>query len=522
MTREEYEMAIYEIASRARRRRLVAHPHAQALAAALVASVVAGPVHAQDAEVTIVLNEELETVEPCMASQSNVGRVTLQNISETLTEFVPGEGLQPRLAESWEETAPGTWRFTLRDGVAFSDGSALDAEDVRHSFERIMSETMTCEIARYFGGMEIDIAVVDDRTIDFSVDPAQPVFPLLMSTVTVVPSETPMEFVRSPVGTGPYVLSQWVPGQSIELERRDDYWGEAPEVTRATYVFRPDGAVRAAMIDTEEADIAPLISELEANDPERDFSYPNSETTYLRIDAEIPPLDDVRVRRALNLAVNRAALLGTLVPEQSIVAAHLVPPTTSGTNPDLEPYAYDPDAARALLDEARADGVPVDTEITLIGRTGNFPNVTEVMEALLAMYQDVGLNVRLEMMEVAEWADIYTRPYAEDRGPQLVQAMHDNARGDPVFSMYPKYACDGLQSAYCDPELDAMILSATAATGAERDALWRDVFTRIHEEAVADVLLFHMVGFSRVGERLDFTPSIATNSELQLSQIGFR
>ena len=126
------------------------------------------------------------------------------------------------------------------------------------------------------------------------------------------------------------------------------------------------------------------------------------------------------------------------------------------------------------------------------------------------------------MVEVAEWLEYYSKPFAEDRGPIMVMAQHDNANGDPVFSMYFKYASDGLQSGVTDPKLDAMIAEATAATGAEREALWKEAFAYIHTDQVIDVFLFHMVGFSRVNPRLDFVPTIRTNSELQLSQIGFK
>ncbi|MDZ4135990.1 MAG: ABC transporter substrate-binding protein, partial [Paracoccaceae bacterium] len=251
-------------------------------------------------------------------------------------------------------------------------------------------------------------------------------------------------------------------------------------------------------------------------------SYPNSETTYLRVDNAIAPLNDLRVRQAMNMAVDRDAFLGTLIPEGSIKATHMVPPSTLGFNAELQPLAFDPEGAKALLAAAKADGVPVDTQITLIGRTGNFANVTEVNEALQQMFSDVGLNVKLEMREVAEWVQLYSKPFAEDRGPRMVMAMHDNNRGDPVFSMYFKYACEGLQSGVCDPELDKMIADATAATGDDRGPKWSAVFTKVHDAMAADVFLFHMVGFSRVSERLDFKPSIATNSELQLSQIKFR
>lgn len=482
-----------------------------------------GAVQAAEGEVRIVLNEDLNNVEPCMASQSNIGRVLLQNISETLTELSPTEGLKPRLADSWEDKGGGTWRFNLHKGVTFSDGTAFDAGDVKHSLERVVNEKMACEIgAKYFGGMKLTATAVDDTTIDINADPAQPILPLLLSTVTVVPSETPMEFVQTPVGTGAYVMSERNPGQSIVLTRRDDYWGAKSDVTKATYLFRSDDAVRAAMVETGEADIAPLISQNDATNPKTDFAYPNSETTYLRIDASQKPLDDKRVRLALNHAVDRGALLGTLIPEGSIPAHAMVPPSTIGWNPDLKAYDFDLEKAKALLAEAKAAGAPVDAEIRLIGRTGNFANVTEVMESLQQMFKDAGFNIKLEMYEVAEWVDLYTRPYAEDRGPNMVEAMHDNAKGDPVFSMYFKYACEGQQSAICDPKVDEMIAKASAATGEERAKLWKEVFAYVHNEVVSDVFLFHMVGFSRVSEKLDFKPTIATNSELQLSQVKFK
>lgn len=495
--------------------------------AAAAMTVFAGPALAAahgDGMVTIVLSEELDIVDPCETSRSNLGRVILQNISETITELVPGSGLQPRLAESWEDMGGGTWRFHLRSGVTFSDGSALDAGDVAHSIARMKSEALTCEIgAKFFGGIALTTNVVDDTTIDITADPAQPILPLLMSTVTVTRDSEPMDaYVDTPVGTGPYVWDEYVRGQQITLSANPNYWGDAPTVTGATYVFRADSAVRSAMVAAGEADIAPNISLQDATDPAMDYSYPNSETVYMRLDNETAPLNDVRVRQALNYAVDREAFVGTILADGTLLATGMTPPSTIGYNHDLKPYPYDVEKAKALLAEAKADGVAVDTEITLIGRINNFANVQETMEALLAMWQDAGFNMKLQMFEVAEWLEHYSKPFAVGRGPEIVEAQHDNANGDPVFSMYFKYACEGLQSGVCDQQLDGMIAEATSLTGADREAKWSETFKYIHEDLVADVMLFHMVGFSRVNPRLDFAPTIRTNSELQLSQIKFK
>lgn len=495
-----------------------------ALLCALVMGTSLSPVYAGSGPIKVVLAEEADLLEPCMATRSNIGRIIMENVSETLTELDVrgGTGVQPRLAEKWEQNADGSWRFRLRQGVKFSDGTAFDAKDVKHSFDRIMSDKNTCESRRYFGGMTVTPTVVDDYTVDFKADPVQPILPLLLTLVTIVPEETPLEFVREPVGTGPYKLTNWTPGQQIVLTSRDDYWGAKPEVTEATYLFRADPAVRAAMVQAGEADLSPSISQVEATNPATDFSYLDSETVYLRVDHNIEPLNDVRIRRALNLAVDRQAFLGTLLPDSALLATAIVPPPTLGWNPDVKVPAYDPEAAKKLIEEAKADGVKVDTPITIIARSANFPNVTEIMEAIQQQLQEVGFTVELKFVEVAEHEQYYSKPFAEGRGPQLVAAMHDNSKGDPSFSMFFKYATEGTQSGFSDPKVDDLIKRASAAVGDERAKLWSEAIAYLHDEVVADVLLFHMVGFSRVSERLDFKPTMATNSMLQLSEIKIK
>lgn len=495
------------------------------IALSLVAtSTIAVGADAKKNAVTVVLSEELEIVEPCSSTKSNVGRVLFENISETVTEMDPKTGLQPRLAESWEDMGDGTWRFNIRKGVTFSDGSAMDSEDIAHSLKRMKSPAIACEIgAKFFGGIEITTNIINENTLDVTADPPQPILPMLMSTVTVTPSDTPLDkFVDHPIGTGPYTFDEYARGQHIKLSANPNYWGEQPTVQEATYVFRADSSVRAAMVAAGEADIAPNIALQDATNESMDFSYPNSETVFLRLEHAFPPLDDRRVREALSLAVDREAFVGTILANGTLLATGITPPSTVGYDHDLKPYPFDPERARSLLEEARADGVPVDTEITLIGRINNFGNVLETMEALLAMYKDAGFNMKLEMVEVAEWLERYAKPFPENRGPEIIEAQHDNANGDPVFSMYFKYHSEGQQSGLTDPKVDAMIADATAATGDERKAKWSELFKYLHEDIISDVMLFHMVGFSRVNERLDFKPTIRTNSELQLSQIKFK
>ncbi len=493
----------------------------------LMAALLSGgaAVAQEDHTVRIVLNEEPALVEPCMAARSDVGRVVLQNVNETLMEFVPGEtDLKPRLATEWTQVDDVTWRIKLRDGVKFHDGTTLDAADVAFTLDRIKKPEFGCEVGvKYFGDITFETKAVDDLTVDVTTSPGSPILPLLLSTVPIMPAETPADtMVTKPVGTGPYLFDAWTPGLNIVLKRNPDYWGDQPKVEEATYLFRTDPAVAAAMVPAGEADIVPNLSMDQAGDPETDYSYPNSETTTLRIDTTMKPTDDVRIREALNLAIDREAMRGTLFPAEVEPATQMVVPTTIGYNHDLKVWPYDPEKAKALIAEAKADGVPVDNEIKIIGRTGIHPNATESMEAVMAMLQDVGFNVTLQMYEVGQWNEYFVKPFPEDRPDTLTQQMHDNAKGDPVFTAFVKYASDGAHSMLNDPKLDELIKQATAASGDERTKLWEQVFYQIDAVDIADIPLFHMVGYTRVSPRLDFKPTIATNSELQLSQIGFK
>lgn len=503
-------------------------PIATACLSASIMVLGCGPVLAQDAKnnVKVVLAETVDVVEPCMAARQDVGRVISENVNEMLVEFdyVNG-GLKPRLATEWKQLSPDTWEFKLRQNVKWHDGKPFTSKDVQFTIERNKNKKLSCETGgKYFGGTEFTFETPDANTIRIKTNPAQPILPLLMTVMAVESAEaTPAnEFTRKPIGTGPYTFDKWDVGQQIVLKRNPDYWGEKPQVEQATYLFRSDSAVAAAMVEAGEADIVPAVSVQDATNKETDFAYPNSETTSLRIDTRVAPTNDRRIREAMNLAIDRQAMLGTLFPAEAKVATQLVVPTTIGYNADIPAWPYDPEKAKALVEAAKADGVPVDQQIRIIGRNGQYPNATETMEAIMAMLQEIGLNVKLDMYDVSVWNGYFVAPYIADAGSTLTQSQHDNATGDPVFTAFVKYATDGTHSMVRDPAVDAMIAKATSATGEERTKLWKELFAKVNQEIIADIPMFHMVGFTRVSPRLDFKPTIATNSELQLSQIRFK
>ena len=497
-----------------------------AISAASIVAVTSffSPAYAGGKTLTVVLSEEPDIVDPCEATRSNVGRIIMQNVAETLVEIDPKDGsIKARLATSWKQTDNLTWEFNIRKGVKFHDGADLNAKTVVKSIKRALNPKYDCEArTKFFGNISVTPSVVGSHTVAIKTKTPQPIMPAMMGIMSITsPNTQEAKGERNPQGTGPYVFGKWTPGQSVTLKRFSGYWGSTPVVEDVMYVFRKESAVRAAMVKTGEADIAPNIAVQDATDPKMDFSYFNSETARLRIDMSQKPLDDIRLRKAMNLAIDLDALRGTIFAAGVVPQTQIVVPSINGHNPRLKPWPYNLAEAKKLVAAAKADGVDVGKEIVIIGRLGIYPNSTEAMEAMHAMLSEAGFNLKIKMMETAGWLNFLSRPYAEDRGPTLVQGQHDNNNGDAVFSMYNKYACEGAQSTTCDSKVEAGIKAATAATGDKRRDTWQEVQRRLHQDIVPDVQMFHMVGFSRVNPRIDFTPSIATNSQLQVSQVKF-
>ena len=490
-----------------------------------------------DKTVTVVMSEEPEGLDGCNSNRSTVGRVAKQNIVETLTEIDPDDGsITPRLATSWKKVNDTTWRFELRKGVKFHDGAPFNAANAVIAIARTMNTGkkgtdaargtggLDCETrTKSFGDLKLTAKAVSEYTLEISADKPVPILPTRMGVVSLSSPNTPNDkLVLHPVGTGPYVFDHWTAGQEIVLKRFPGYWGKQPEVETGRYIWRTESTVRAAMVEVGEADIAPNIAVQDATKPDMDFSYPNSETTRLRLDISRPPLDDHRVRMALRYAFDRDALRGTILSKDISNATQIVVPSINGHNPAIKVVEYNPAKAKALIAEARAAGVKVDTELEIVGRINIYPNATETMEVMMSMFQAVGFKVKLRMLEVGEWLNYLTKPYAEDRGPILLQAQHDNNNGDAVFSVFNKFACGGAQSTVCDKALDARIAAASTLSGDARRKEWQEIMRIINEDIASDVWMYHMVGYSRVGKRINFKPSISTNSELHLATITFK
>lgn len=469
----------------------------------------------------VVLPQEPPTLEACDSNLTSTGVVVRSTVTEPLVERNPSTGdLEPMLAEEWEQTSDTEWTFTLRDGISFHDGEAFDAEAAAHSIDRAVNGDLGCDVEGYiFGDADLVIDAVDATTLTVTTEEPDPILPLKLSFIEIVSPSTPGdEMQREPVGTGPYSLAEWQAGTSITLDRFDDYWDTAPEFASVQYEWRSEGTVRAAMITSGEADVALGLGP-EDGIGDLGVSYPNNETIALRFSGQTAPLDDIRVRQAINHAIDKDGIVESLFPDGDTVAAELIPPGIVGYNDSLEPWEYDPEKATELVEEAAADGTPVDTKIIMPVRTAQFPKVGELGEVLREQLSQIGLNVELRMVDTSQHLQYQTKPFVTDEGPIAMLIQHGNQAGDAQFTVEQYMLTGAAQAEFGDPTLDEMINEAAELTGDERQAAYEEVFAYEQENVVALAPIAHQTVILGLADGFSYEPNSSTGDELRIKEI---
>ncbi len=279
-----------------------------------------------------------------------------------------------------------------------------------------MNSDLNCNVDGYvFGDEKLSLQTPDASTVVVGTTEPDPILPLRISFVEIVPRTTSMtEKVREPIGTGPYAIENWDYGQKLTLARNPTYWGSPPAFGKAEYQWRSEGSVRAAMITNDEVDIA---TGLGPEDGAGDLGVPfqNNETTALRITGTEAPLNDMRVRQAINYSVNRTGIVKALFRDLGEPAAQLIPTGVVGYNAELQLWPHDPDKARAARRRgagrrcAGGHADPADRPQRAV------PGVTETVEVIQSELADVGLNVKIEMMDTAAQLEYQLRPFPAER-----------------------------------------------------------------------------------------------------------
>ncbi|MBM1689482.1 ABC transporter substrate-binding protein [Sulfitobacter geojensis] len=371
------------------------------------AALLAGAAMAKD-DITIAIQLEPPHMDPTSAAAGAIDSVLYSNVFEGLTRFMSDGSVVPGLAESWDISEDGlTYTFKLRSDVTFHDGTAMDAEDVKFSLDRIGAEdSANAQKALYSAISEVN--VVDPMTVEVKLSEPNGnlIFNLAWGDAVIVAPESIEGIKQTPIGTGAFKFDSWTQGDKVELSRNDAYWGDAPALASATFKFISDPTAAFASVMAEDVDVfsgfpAPEnLPQFEA-DPRFQVLVGSTEgETILSTNNKMPPFDNVKVREALAHAIDRQAIIdGAMFGLGTPIGTHFAPHNPAYV--DLTAQSnYDPAKAKALLAEAGfADGFETTLHLPppSYARRGG-----EIIAAQLA---EVGITAKITNVEWAQWLE---------------------------------------------------------------------------------------------------------------------
>lgn len=353
---------------------------------------------------TVAQGSDVVSLSPHNTNDQPSARV-MRQIYDTLIIQTEELELEPGLAESWNQVDATTWDFFIRPGVTFHNGDPLMGSDVKFTLDRLR-DPATAAPGAFLVGFIDEISLVDDMTVRITTNgPFVPILSHLAHTATSILNERAVTEAGEDygttvvVGTGPFSFVSWEIASQIVLDRNDDWW--YGDVGPERVIFRPitEGTVRAIELEAGAIDIAYNLEPRDAlrarQNPEITMAEIEALTTsYIGFNAQKAPFDDVRVRQAINHAVDAETIVDVIFEGFGFPANSPISSMVFGANTDLEPYEFDPERARALLAEAGLGG-GFSTTIW----TNDNPLRIQIAEIVQAQLADIGISVEIQVLE---------------------------------------------------------------------------------------------------------------------------
>ena len=432
---------------------------------------------------------EPKSLDPHAVTAVNDFRI-LMNVYDGLVRYAPGTlEVEPALATNWDVSDDGTvYTFYLAEGVTFHDGSPLTAEVVKFNFERMLNEdhpyadTGPFPLSFFFSAVE-SVEAVDDLTVRFTLnEPYAPFLSNLAYPTGLIVSQAAVEefgkdFGRNPSGTGAYKVVDWTPNQRVVAEANPDYWDGAPALQAV--IFRPitDANTRIAEMLSGGLDVMVEVPPDALAQFREDAGFEVLEQAgphlwFLILNTKEGPFANKLIRQAANYAIDKTALVDNILQGTAEVAAGPTPPAFGWAyNEDLSPYPYDPEKAKALLDEAGYAGEPLTFFVTE-GGSGMLDPIA-MGTAIQADLKAVGMDVEIETYE---WNTFLgeVNPGLEGKADMAEMAWMTN---DPDTLPYLALRTEawpdkgGFNSGYySNPEVDELLVAARTETDQDRRA----------------------------------------------------
>lgn len=469
-----------------------------------------------------------EGFNPQLYASQTTADASSRQIYNRLVEFKLGSTeLIPALAESWSISDDGkVYTFKLRRHVrwhttsSFTPTRDFNADDVVFSFERQFKKDHPFHKVsggnyEYFNGMGMQkllksVEKVDEFTVKFTLN--QPEAPFIanlgMDFASILSAEyankmmaagTPGQVNLDPVGTGPFQLVQYRKDAVIRYKAHPDYFRGRAAIDDLVFAVTPDASVRFAKLKAGECHVIPYPNpaDIDALETDPDITVLKQEGLnigYLALHTEKPPLNDRRVRQALNYAVNKQAIIDAVFQHAGRMAKNPIPPAMWSYNEDTRDYPYDPARAKRLLAEAGyPDGFETDIWAMPVQRPYN-PNAKRMAELLQADFANIGVKAKIITYE---WGEYLKRSKAGEHETLLLGWASSN--GDPDHFLYGVLGCAGVgglnRAQWCHKPFDDLLVQAKRTTDvAKRTELYRRA-QEIYIEEVPWVAIAHSVVF---------------------------
>lgn len=352
---------------------------------------------------------DLESWDP-YGHSSTIDYEIWMHFMEPLLRFDPAtKRFQALLAESWKNEDGVKWVFKLRQGVKFTDGSELTADDVLYSLERCINGSRQASTLS-------DVAAVsarDKRTV--VVTTKKPVAPFLhrLANKVILSSSAAKkygsELDKHPVGAGPFKFVEWVRGTRVVGARNENYWGTAPKLDQVVWTPIPEDAARMTALETRATDIVTNVPPHEADRLSRVpgvdvVNIASGRHMFICVNHKFKPLDNKLVRKALCHAIDVDSIIEYVLDGRATKLVGPLAKSVVGYNPSLKPYEYNPKKARELLAQA---GYPNGFQIDFYTPTGRYVKDREISQAIVAQLAEAGIRAELKAPEWAALANMF-------------------------------------------------------------------------------------------------------------------
>jgi peptide/nickel transport system substrate-binding protein len=470
----------------------------------------------QPKPVVVVQSGEAATLDWHMHCDKNAHEPDRQIFDTLLRRNIKTLQLEGNLAESWRMVNDTTWQFKLKRNVKFHNGEPFDAAAVKFSIERMLNPKQGAPGRTSIATID-HVDVVDPYTVNVITKAPFPLLAVRMSpghcgTVGIVPPKYLAQvgdagFAVKPVGTGPYKFVEWVKDERLVLEANKDYHRGAPAIERLIFRPVPELTTRVAALLSGQAD---LVSDIP---PDQTGKIQSSSTAHVAISTLggfvimvkltnylMPgPWQDVRVRKAINYAVDMDTIVKTVLEGYGQALGVPLEKEAFGFNPNIKWYGYDPERAKALLREA---GYANGFEMTLHAPNRRYMNDVEVMQAMAQMLNKVGIRAKVEVWEQS----VYTTKW---RKRELLPAYMVAWGGAGVFDgdlLSSSLNSKSALAIFKNETLDKMLEDAQATNDPERrKAIYFKAQELIYEEAPI-IKAYQQAHIFGVSNRLDWKP----------------